>query len=65
LRRRASLIAHEVLGAEDIRRRFPQFAVEDHEQGYYEPSAGYLLVEACVAANLALAENGRGKDPGC
>ncbi len=49
-------IAHAVLGAEDIRRRFPQFAVEDHEQGYYEPSAGYLLVEACVAANLGLAE---------
>ena len=49
-------IAHEVLGAEDIRRRFPQFAVEDHEQAYYEPSAGYLLVETCVAANLRLAE---------
>ena len=39
-------IPHERLSATDIRRRFPQFRVADHEEGYFEPSAGYLHVEA-------------------
>jgi sarcosine oxidase len=46
-------IAHEVLDAGQIRRRFPQFAVRDHEEGYFEPDAGFLAVEACVRAHLA------------
>lgn len=49
-------IAHELLDAAAIRRRFPQFAVRDDEYGYYEPSAGHVRPEACVAAQLALAE---------
>ncbi len=49
-------IAHEVLDAGAIRRRYPQFAVADDEYGYFEPSAGYVWPEACVAAQLALAE---------
>jgi sarcosine oxidase len=49
-------IAHEVLGAADIRKRFPQFNVADHEAAYYEPSAGYLHVEACVETQLQLAQ---------
>jgi sarcosine oxidase len=48
-------IPHETLSAPDIRRRFPQFNVADHEAAYYEPSAGYLRVEACIEAQLKLA----------
>ena len=48
-------IAHEVLEAREIRRRFPQFNVRDNEKGYYEPEAGFLRPEACVRAQLALA----------
>jgi sarcosine oxidase len=48
-------IAHELLDAKEIRRRFPQFAVRDHEEGYFEPEAGFLAVEACVGAQLARA----------
>ncbi|MET0195578.1 MAG: FAD-dependent oxidoreductase, partial [Hyphomicrobiaceae bacterium] len=48
-------IPHECLSAADIRRRFPQFNVADHEAAYYEPSAGYLHVEACVETQLKLA----------
>lgn len=56
-------VAHEVLDAAAIRRRFPQFVVRDHERAYHElPSgpvharqAGYLMVEDCVRAQLELA----------
>jgi sarcosine oxidase len=49
-------IGHEILGAADIRKRFPQFNVADNEIGYFEPEAGYLLPEECVRAQLALAK---------
>ena len=48
-------IAHEVLDAAAIRARFPQFAVHDDEVGYYEPGAGYLRPERCIAAQLQVA----------
>ncbi|MGZ5571996.1 MAG: N-methyl-L-tryptophan oxidase [Usitatibacter sp.] len=48
-------IAHEILDAAQMRRRFPQFAVRDNEVGYHEPDAGYLRPEACVGAQLRLA----------
>jgi len=48
-------IAHERLDAAEIRRRFPAFAVKDDEFGYYEPEAGFVRPEACVAAQLGLA----------
>jgi sarcosine oxidase len=48
-------IAHERLDAAQIRRRFPAFAVKDDEFGYYEPEAGFVRPEACVAAQLELA----------
>ena len=51
-------IAHEVLDANEIRRRFPQFKVADDEQGYLERDAGFLRPEECVRANLAQAERG-------
>jgi sarcosine oxidase len=49
-------IAHEVLDAEEIRRRFPQFKVADDELGYLERDAGFLRPEECVRAHLAQAE---------
>jgi sarcosine oxidase len=49
-------IDHEVLGAVEIRGRFPQFAVRDHECAYFEPGAGILYPERCIAAQLRLAE---------
>jgi sarcosine oxidase len=49
-------IEHEILDATQIRARFPQFAVRDNEFGYFEPGAGYLRPEACIAAQLMLAE---------
>jgi sarcosine oxidase len=48
-------IEHEVLDAAGIRRRFPQFNVRDNEVGYFEPGAGYLRPERCIAAQLELA----------
>ena len=49
-------IKHEILDARAIRQRFPQFNVCDDELGYYEYEAGFLRPEACIAAQLALAE---------
>ena len=49
-------IAHEILDASEIRRRFPQFKVVDDEYGYLERDAGFLRPEACVRAQLTLAK---------
>lgn len=49
-------IDHEVLSANEIGRRFCIFRPLDNEIGYFEPGGGYLRVEACVAANLELAQ---------
>jgi sarcosine oxidase len=48
-------IAHELLDAEEIRRRYPAFRVSDEETGYFEPGAGFVRPERCVAAQLLLA----------
>jgi sarcosine oxidase len=48
-------IAHELLDAAEIRRRYPQFAVGDGEYGYFEQSAGFVRPEQCVHAQLELA----------
>jgi len=48
-------IGHEVLDAAEIRRRFPAFAVQEEETGYFEPGAGFVRPERCVAAQLELA----------
>lgn len=45
-------IEHEVLDAAALRERFPQFLVDDHVTGYYEPDAGVLSPDACIAAQL-------------
>ena len=54
-------IAHEILDARQIRRRFPQFNVADDETGYFEPSAGFLRPEECIRAHLRMAQ-ARGAD---
>ena len=48
-------VVHELLDSGEIRRRYPQFQVSDAERGYFEPSAGALLVERCVDVQLRLA----------
>lgn len=48
-------IKHDILDAKDIRRRFPQFSIEDNEVGYFEYEAGFLRPENCVEAQLQLA----------
>ncbi|GAB7529592.1 N-methyl-L-tryptophan oxidase [Pseudomonas sp. 3A(2025)] len=49
-------IEHEVLTADEIRRRFVQFSpVLDSAIGYFEPDGGYLRPERCIAVQLQLA----------
>ena len=48
-------IAHELLSATEIRRRFPTFLAAEDERGYFEPQAGFLRPERCVAAQLQVA----------
>lgn len=45
-------IAHEVLDAGEVGKRFPQFHLEGGEVCYYEPGAGFLRPERCIAAQL-------------
>ena len=49
-------IPHDILDSAEIRRRYPPFNVATDEVGYFEPSAGYLRPEACVASHLDMAE---------
>jgi sarcosine oxidase len=48
-------IEHEVLNADEIAHRFPQFVLDGDETGYFEPGAGYVYPERCIAAQLDLA----------
>ena len=48
-------IAHEVLPATEIAHRFPQFRLVGDEVAYYEPGAGFVAPERCIAAQLASA----------
>jgi sarcosine oxidase len=50
-------IPHQVLSFAEVRDRFPQFAFPNGDGGaaYFEPGAGYLYVEQCIAAHLELA----------
>src|SRR6185503_8618904 len=45
-------IAHEVLDAAEMQKRFPQFRLTGDETVYYEPGAGFLRPERCVATQL-------------
>jgi sarcosine oxidase len=50
-------IAHEVLDAPAIRRRYRQFLVRDETVGCFEPGAGYLRPEECIRVQIELAES--------
>jgi sarcosine oxidase len=49
-------IAHEVLDAAEIQRRYPQFRLGGDEVGYFEGGAGFLRPEACIGTQLHLGE---------
>jgi sarcosine oxidase len=49
-------LPYEQLTAAELRRRFPVLAPGDDMVGIWEPRAGVLFPEACVAAHLSLAE---------
>jgi sarcosine oxidase len=48
-------LPHSLLQADEIRHRFPSFAVRDGEQGLFEERAGVLLAERCITTHLDLA----------
>ena len=48
-------ISHEVLSASQIADRFPQFRLQGDEWGYFEPEAGLVHPEECVAAQREVA----------
>ncbi len=45
-------LAHDVLPAAEVRRRFPVFAPDEDMVGVFEPRAGMLHPEECVSAHL-------------
>jgi sarcosine oxidase len=49
-------LAHELLDASEVRRRFPAFTPADDEVALYEEVAGLLRPERAIAAYLRLAE---------
>ncbi|MFB7817127.1 N-methyl-L-tryptophan oxidase [Paenibacillus chitinolyticus] len=49
-------VSVELLDAAEIGRRWPGFELPEHFAGMYEPDAGYLFSEKCVAAYRRLAE---------
>lgn len=48
-------LAHEVLSAAEIRRRYPALRPQDHEMAFFEPTAGWLHPEETVRAHLSRA----------
>ncbi|MEP7158817.1 MAG: N-methyl-L-tryptophan oxidase, partial [Chloroflexota bacterium] len=48
-------LAHEMLGAQETRERFPALTVDDDMQTLHEPLAGILFAQRCIAAHLELA----------
>lgn len=48
-------VTHEKFTPAELAARFPQFSFSGQESGYFEPEAGFLRPERCVAAQLELA----------
>lgn len=48
-------IDHQDLTGDEVRARFPMFAIGEETVAYHEPEAGYVRPEAAVAAQLELA----------
>jgi sarcosine oxidase len=51
----AASIPYERFGADELRRRYPQFAVQDDVSVLYQPSSGLVNAAHGMAAHLALA----------
>ncbi len=49
-------ISHSILSADELRKKFPQFRVEDDYVGYYENQAGFLRPELCIETQIELAK---------
>ena len=49
-------IPHEVMDADAIAARFPQFRLRGDEMACFEPSAGLVFPERCIAVQLQLAQ---------
>jgi sarcosine oxidase len=45
-------IAHELLEDAAIRKRYPAFNIVNGDHAYFEPEAGYVFPEECIAAQL-------------
>jgi sarcosine oxidase len=54
-------LEHDLFDANEMNRRFPQFALAEDEVAFYEPKAGYLRPEECIRQHLSLASK-RGAD---
>lgn len=48
-------VPHDTLTAAQLRQRWPQFRAGDDETAVFEPGAGVVFPERCVAAQLAMA----------
>jgi len=53
---KAARIDHEVLSGSEARRRYPAFDFSDSDRVYHDASAGFLRPEACIEAQLQIAE---------
>jgi sarcosine oxidase len=49
-------LAHELLTVAEVHTRFPGFSLPNEMSGFFEPRAGVLDPEGCVAAHLELAQ---------
>lgn len=54
-------LGHDLFDANEMNRRFPQFALAEDEVAFYEQKAGYLRPEECIRQHLRLASK-RGAD---
>jgi sarcosine oxidase len=49
-------LAHELLDAAEIRRRYPVFEIENDWIGLFDAQAGWLAPERCIETHLGMAE---------
>ncbi len=54
-------LAHDLFNANEMKRRFPQFALAEDEVAFHEEKAGYLRPEECIKQHLWCASR-RGAD---
>jgi len=52
---RTHALAHEILDADTLMRRFPAFQIPREFVGVFQPDGGYLMAEAAVNAHIDLA----------